>query len=396
MSLGKKPTVFISSTCYDLKQIRVNLREFFSDELGYDVLVSEHDSFPLDPQLSAVENCLRVVDERADVFVLIIGYRYGWVAPSGRSVTNMEFLRALAKRIPIYVFIERDVLSKLQVWKENPGVTFASIDDPKLFEFVDSIRSGLNLWTFSYETSQEIIPCLKTQLGYLFNDSLALRLRTTPDIMTGKVRQLHGEAFKVALLRPDFWEYKLFTHVLSDGLKCLEDKRRDFDYGISLAEAVQIHSLEELLDYIPTKTSQLLRASDALASIFHQVLRDAIDAETDLSDIDKIIYAANRIVDIYSLIIDWSLSFRAIVAVDEASDLIDSFAQMCRITLDQIEDFSRECNEKLLALPDDYNPTEKLEPVNVSLNLTAPNMEAFYSAMRTLRQKHGFPEEEAN
>lgn len=74
MSLGKKPTVFISSTCYDLKQIRVNLREFFSDELGYDVLVSEHDSFPLDPQLSAIENCLRVVDERADVFVLIIGY----------------------------------------------------------------------------------------------------------------------------------------------------------------------------------------------------------------------------------------------------------------------------------------------------------------------------------
>lgn len=396
MSLGKKPTVFISSTCYDLKQIRVNLREFFSDELGYDVLVSEHDSFPLDPQLSAVENCLRVVDERADVFVLIIGYRYGWVAPSGRSVTNMEFLRALAKRIPIYVFIERDVLSKLQVWKENPGVTFASIDDPKLFEFVDSIRSGLNLWTFSYETSQEIIPCLKTQLGYLFNDSLALRLRTTPDIMTGKVRQLHGEAFKVALLRPDFWEYKLFTYVLSDGLKCLEDKRRDFDYGISLAEAVQIHSLEELLDYIPTKTSQLLRASDALASIFHQVLRDAIDAETGLSDIDKIIYAANRIVDIYSLIIDWSLSFRTIVAVDEAADLIDSFAQMCRITLDQIEDFSRECNEKLLALPDDYKPTEKLDPVNVSLSLTAPNMEAFYSAMRTLRQKHGLPEEEAN
>lgn len=396
MSLGKKPTVFISSTCYDLKQIRANLREFFCDELGYDVLVSEHDSFPLDPQLSAVENCLRDVDERADIFVLIIGCRYGWVAPSGRSVTNMEFMRALAKRLPIYVFIDRDVLSKLQVWKENPGVTFASIDDPKLFEFVDSIRSGLNLWTFSYETSQEIIPCLKTQLGYLFNDSLALRLRTTPDIMTGKVRQLHGEAFKVALLRPDFWEYKLFAHVLSDGLKCLEDKRRDFDYGISLAEAVQIDSLEELLDYIPTKTSQLLRASDALASIFHQVLNDAINAETGSADIDKIIYAANRIVDIYSLIIDWSLSFRTIVAVDEATDLIDSFAQMCRITLDQIEKFSRECNEKFLVLPDDYKPTEKLDPVKVSLNLTAPNMDAFYSAMRTLRQKHSLPEEDAD
>ncbi len=108
-SFGRKPTVFISSTCYDLKQIRDDLKNIIEKDLGLEALLSEYKSFPLDPSLGTVENCLRAVQERADILVLIVGTRYGAITDSGKSVTNLEYLRAKEKGIPIYAFVDRKI-----------------------------------------------------------------------------------------------------------------------------------------------------------------------------------------------------------------------------------------------------------------------------------------------
>ena len=42
--------IFISSTCYDLSQVRQDLRDFISG-LGYNPMMSEQNDFPIDPQL---------------------------------------------------------------------------------------------------------------------------------------------------------------------------------------------------------------------------------------------------------------------------------------------------------------------------------------------------------
>lgn len=392
MTLGKKPTVFISSTCYDLRQLRANLREFFQDGLGYDVLLSEYDSFPLDPQLSAVENCLRVVDERADVFVLVIGQRYGWVDKSGRSVTNMEFLRAQAKQIPIYVFVDKQILSILPAWEKNPDMDVTGIaDSSKLFEFVRTIRSELNLWTFSFETAQDIVGTLKTQIGYLFNDCLSLRLRATPSILKPKVRKLSAQAFRTALIRPFYWPYKLFAHVLGEGLEILADRRRDFIYGITLEPSHQLKSLEEVLDYIPVQISQILRAIDALSLVFNKAMPEAVEAAESTGDAEGVIYCAQKILEVYDLIIGWALNFKTLVveADSECVDIINTFAQMCSVTLQDIERFSSDCTEKVLAIPDDPKDDELPETVELMLKLTEPDMSAFNRAVDSLRIKHG-------
>ena len=70
----KAPAVFVSSTFYDPKQIRADLRDFIT-QLDLIPIISEFDSFPIDPSVSAVENCLKVVDQSADIFVLIIRSR---------------------------------------------------------------------------------------------------------------------------------------------------------------------------------------------------------------------------------------------------------------------------------------------------------------------------------
>ena len=86
---ARKPSIFVSSTCYDLKQIRQDIREFIETDLGYEAILSEYDSFPIDPDKDTINNCLRVVEQRADIMVLIVGSRYGYITDHGeKSITN--------------------------------------------------------------------------------------------------------------------------------------------------------------------------------------------------------------------------------------------------------------------------------------------------------------------
>ena len=114
--LAHRPAVFVSSTCYDLKQIRQNIRDFIEDDLGYEAVLSEYDTFPIDPDMDTVNNCLRVVEERANIMVLIVGGRYGYITNHGeKSITNLEYLRAKMKGIPIFVFIDQSILNILPI-----------------------------------------------------------------------------------------------------------------------------------------------------------------------------------------------------------------------------------------------------------------------------------------
>ena len=72
MSQGLAPSVFISSTCYDLNQIRADLKQFI-DKIKYNSVLSEFDSFPVDPSKNIIENCRSSVQKHADIFVLIVG-----------------------------------------------------------------------------------------------------------------------------------------------------------------------------------------------------------------------------------------------------------------------------------------------------------------------------------
>ena len=76
--------IFVSSTCYDLSQIRKDLRDFITS-LGHNPILSEQNDFPIDPQLGSWENCINAVKEYADIFVLIIGNKYGYIGKTGKS-----------------------------------------------------------------------------------------------------------------------------------------------------------------------------------------------------------------------------------------------------------------------------------------------------------------------
>jgi len=94
MAMVKKPSVFISSTVYDLQDLRSALK-FWLEELGYEVMLSEYNDFPKEADKNSYEACLAAIAQ-ADYFVLIIGNRVGgWFDEAEKiSITRMEYRAA--------------------------------------------------------------------------------------------------------------------------------------------------------------------------------------------------------------------------------------------------------------------------------------------------------------
>ncbi len=195
---NRPPNVFVSSTMYDLSELRAQLRQFV-EGLGWRAVMSEHNSFPIDPDQTTVENSRRNVRENADILVMVVGARYGSIdAEADKSVTNLEFVEAQARGVPAYVFVSRDVLAQLSVWKANPEADYSSVvDTPRIFEFIDSFRGGGESWTFDFAAAEDIVNALRQQFAYLVQDALELR-----EMGRGQDRlleELKGDALMLAL-----------------------------------------------------------------------------------------------------------------------------------------------------------------------------------------------------
>ena len=384
-----KPTVFVSSTCYDLKQIRQDLEHFLKDELGFEPMLSETSSFPVDPQLGTIDNCTRNVDEHADIFVLIIGCRYGMVTDSGKSITNLEYLHAKQKNIPIYVFIDKPILSNIQIWRDNPAGTFtALVDNPKIFEFVDSIRS-VEKWTYPYEHANDIITTLRSQFAYLFRESLTVRSLLKQSKLSNNLRSLSGEALNIFLTKPIGWEFRLFSAVLSNEISDLEDKRRDLNYGISYEDKRQFKDDIELIHYVVAKLSKLETLVDNITTQINVVHIDAIGLPGQHGDADLIIYNAKSIISIYSSIIDWSLDGYRLIPLPGQEDVVRYIPEICKVTLEDIEKFINDCKDAVDEIPSTLPSKENPKTISTCLTLRSPNVEGICHALKIISQHLG-------
>ena len=141
------PRVFISSTCYDLKYIRENLK-YFIRTLGYEPVLSEEGSIYFDPTLNTQDSCLREVPS-CQLFVLIIGGRFGEVyKDTGASITNIEYREAVKSKIPIFALVDNSVHSEYFVYQKNKAnpkideskIVYPSADSIKIFDFIEEVR----------------------------------------------------------------------------------------------------------------------------------------------------------------------------------------------------------------------------------------------------------------
>ncbi|WP_323890552.1 DUF4062 domain-containing protein [Aeromonas caviae] len=178
------PRVFISSTCYDLKHIRENLK-YFVRTIGYEPVLSDDGDVFYNPSTHTHDSCLKEV-ETCQLFILIIGGRYGGLFNgSEKSITNTEYQTAVSRNIPVFALVEHGVYSDHFVYSKNlkhpkniaGQINYPSSDSTKIFEFIDEVRKNVtNNAIFSFRDFSDMESYLKKQWAGMMYDFLSSRL----------------------------------------------------------------------------------------------------------------------------------------------------------------------------------------------------------------------------
>jgi hypothetical protein len=176
-----KPRVFISSTFYDLKQIRTDLDNFIRG-LGYDVVRNEEGGIPYGTNENLEDYCYNEIAS-IDILVAIIGGRFGSVSREDNySISNEEIKTAISHNKQVYIFIEKDVDAEYYTYLKNKSsnIVYSHADDVRIYQFIEEIRSlKKNNIIHTFMSSGDIISFLKEQWAGLFQKYLQYQSNIT-------------------------------------------------------------------------------------------------------------------------------------------------------------------------------------------------------------------------
>lgn len=181
-----KPRVFVSSTYYDLKHLRSSLENFI-ESLGFESILSEKGDIAYTPEVPLDESCYREASS-SDIFVLIVGGRYGAEAShEGKkpnrsfyerynSITMEEYRHAIASEVPTYILIESSVYAEYRTFLKNKNKTsiqYAHVDSVNIFLLIEHIlNEPKNNPVQTFERYSEIEKWLREQWAGLFKELL--------------------------------------------------------------------------------------------------------------------------------------------------------------------------------------------------------------------------------
>ena len=169
-----RPRIFISSTFYDLRQIRVELDKFI-ESMGYEPVRNEEGDIPYGKEESLQSYCYKEI-ENIDILISIIGSRYGSIADTEKSreysVSQMELKTALAENKHVFVFIDKNVSTEYETYslnKENSNIKYKYVDNINIYKFIEEVKSLPNNNNIKeFETAENITSYLREQFAGLF------------------------------------------------------------------------------------------------------------------------------------------------------------------------------------------------------------------------------------
>lgn len=301
-------SLFVSSTCYDLKSLREHLRSEI-DSWGHDPILSEYPSFPVSPELSTVDNCKRVVRERADMLVLIVGGKRGSLDPlTNQSVVNSEYQEARASGLDCIVFVDKQVWDLLPIYRKNKEIDFApTVDNPAVFSFIEQIIEDTK-WVFPFVRTEEIITTLKVQLSTRFRD-LLVRSRQNRLFVPAAFAAEPNHITRIAVDKGDFWEYKLACALLRDRSRKIDDRFSELESGFVVRRTKFLPG-PDTINYIQDLLDDLTNTMQAVSNVLSEQLTPSFGPPGVPGDAVKMKAACDNLYSLFITLFEWELDVR--------------------------------------------------------------------------------------
>lgn len=386
----EKVNVFISSTCYDLAQIRTDLKEFIIS-LGHNPMLSEEHNFPVDPKKGTVENCIDAVRKYANIFILIIGNRYGEQLENGKSITNTEFLTAIEKNIPIYTFTLKRLIHIQSVWQDNKDGDYSRhVDNPQIFEFLEDVRQSKKYWNFEFENAQDIIRTLKEQWSYLFSNALYYRgIFNKNNEYKSLYSKISSNALQIILEKEDSFEPKFFIQCCNDELSKYEPLKNDYIYSIILQVSSRTNTVSEFTNWAQIKIDELLLIISSFNSLLTGAFKHFFGDPGIPSDLNGLYYAAQTYGRIYASFLQWSIDIRSLSVEDDYKDCRNAIADMARLAIQEMERYPSESLKQIEEAEERIRNGEKnikIEAV-ITLNMDSDALKRYNIEINKLKRK---------
>ena len=272
----------------------------------------------------------------------------------------------------------------LRLWKANPATDFSSqIDTPDLLRFLDEIRDTHRVWTSTFEHASEITEALRTRFAYLMAEGLKWQLRLDQRPQDSYVRRLAGVSLRIALERPEAWEFLLLAQIVRDELAANKHLREEHVEALALELGEDV---AEPAEWPAKRLAELERLIDTLSPIMNTIATRAVGAPGQSGNADEIAFAGRAIGRVYASALTWSRRVRTANLPSEMNDMRSILARFTDAVIKEIEghpDRLEAIIRDLLKAP----PTGPTREVTIALKLTLPDglVEEFNLEMRRLR-----------
>jgi hypothetical protein len=183
--------VFISSTCYDLIDLRAELEHFFR-QAGVSAILSDSltSEFQVTPDQNSIETCLVNVRE-CDVFLIVLSKRYGPTLGGNGfpdvSATHLEYREAVKHKKAIYMYVRDHLEADYSIWKKNS-------EDPKLK--LSWCTDPLDRRIFKILKEHRTLAEDKNNWLHIFGNSVELKARLEIDFREAFTQIVVADLFK--------------------------------------------------------------------------------------------------------------------------------------------------------------------------------------------------------
>ena len=280
------PRVFISSTFYDLKQVRFNIGDFIKN-LGYEAVMHERSGVAYTQNEPLEQDCYHELAS-CDIVVCVIGNHFGSRSAGNElSITMNEIQTAIKNRKKVYIFIAKDVYIENRTYeynKENGNFKSAYTDNLKIHEFISELKNNNRVLIESFDTTDEIISTLKLQFAGLFQNLLAHDASKSESAVVMDLSETASE--------------------IKDSVHELQEEQEAFFKKFESTVFGRNHTLRAVEEFLGLdKSSIFARNLDALDELMTAFGYNRVSVDNKQEDIRKYTKGGNFLTDTYVVVL---------------------------------------------------------------------------------------------